>query len=127
MDKIKFTREYSMKSVPVALLWTYLSTPNGLEYWFSDTVKQSGKQFTFGWNGSEQVAQLISVRSYSYIRFHWVDEQDRSYFELRVEVSELTDSIDLLVTDFAYPDELEESKDVWDNQIEALQRQLGCL
>ena len=60
MDKIKFTREYSMKSVPVALLWTYLSTPSGLENWFADTVKQSGKQFTFGWNGNEQIAQLIS-------------------------------------------------------------------
>ena len=127
MDKIKFTREYSMKSVPVALLWTYLSTPSGLENWFADTVKQSGKQFTFGWNGNEQIAQLISVRTYSYIRFHWVDEQDRSYFELRIEVSELTDSIDLLVIDYSYPDELEESKELWDNQIEALQRNLGCL
>ncbi len=127
MDKVKFTIEYSMKSVPIALLWTYLSTPNGLERWFCDTVKQEGKRYTFGWSGSEQEAQLMAIRSYSYMRFHWIDEKDKSYFEFRIEVSELTDNIDLVITDYSDPDELEASRDVWNNQVEALQRQLGCL
>ena len=127
MDKMKFTIEYSMKSVPIALLWTYLSTPNGLERWFCDTVKQEGKRYTFGWSGSEQEAQLMAIRSYSYMRFHWIDEKDKSYFEFRIEVSELTDNIDLVITDYSDPDELEASRDVWNNQVEALQRQLGCL
>ncbi len=127
MDKVKFTIEYPMKSVPVALLWTYLSTPSGLKYWFCDTVKQEGKHYTFGWSGSEQEAMLVAMRTYSYMRFHWIDENDKSYFELRIEVSELTDSTDLVITDYSLPEELEESRDVWNNQVEALQRQLGCV
>ncbi len=127
MDKIKFTVEFPMGGIPIALLWTYLSTPSGLEHWFCDTVKQDGKHFTFGWSGSEQEATLMAMRAYSYIRFHWNDEKDKSYFELRIEVSELTDSIDLVVTDFSDPGELEESRDVWYNQVESLQRQLGCV
>ena len=119
--------EFSMKSVPIALLWTYLSTPNGLESWFCDTVKPDGKHFTFGWSGSEQEATLVAMRSYNYVRFHWTDEKDKSYFELKIDVSELTDNINLVITDFSDPDELEESKDVWVNQVETLQRQLGCV
>ena len=116
-----------MKSVPIALLCNYLSTPRGLEHWFWDTVKQQGKRYTFGWSGSEQEATLVAVRTYSYLRFHWVEEKDKSFFELRIEISELDDSIDLVVTDFLAPDELEESREVWYNQVEALQRQLGCV
>ena len=73
-----------MKSVPIALLWNYLSTPRGLEHWFCDTVKQQGKRYTFGWSGSEQEATLVAVRTYSYLRFHWVEEKDKSFFELRI-------------------------------------------
>ena len=127
MDKVKFSIEFSMKSVPIALLWNYLSTPRGLEHWFCDTVKQQGKRYTFGWSGSEQEATLVAVRTYSYLRLHWVEEKDKSFFELRIEISELDDSIDLVVTDFSAPDELEESREVWYNQVEALQRQLGCV
>ena len=117
MDKVKFTMEFPMKSVPIALLWTYMSTPSGLEHWFCDTVKCEGKHYTFGWSGSEQEAVLIAMRSYSYMRFHWVDDKDKSYFEFRIEVSELTDSIDLVVTDFSDPDEVEESREVWTNKV----------
>ncbi len=127
MEKVKYSMEFSMKSVPIALLWNYLSTPHGLEHWFCDTVKQQGKRFTFGWSGSEQDALLVAVRTYSYLRFHWVDEKDKSFFELKISISELDDSIDLVVTDFSTPEELEESRDVWHNQVEALQRQLGCV
>ena len=61
------------------------------------------------------------------MRFHWTDEKDKSFFEFRIEVSELTDSTNLVVTDYSAPDELEESRDVWNNQVEVLQRQLGCV
>ena len=33
----------------------------------------------------------------------------------------------LTVTDFAEPDDVEEAKDLWNYQIETLQRILGCV
>ncbi len=127
MAKEKFTIDYAMKSVPVALLWNYISSPNGLEQWFADEVKHSGKSYTFLWNGSGQDATLLGTRTGVYIRFRWKDDADHSYFELKIQVSELTDSTALIVTDFAEPDEIEDMTGLWDSQIETLQRVLGCL
>ncbi len=126
-NKVKFNIEFSMGGIPIALLWTYLSTPSGLEHWFCDTVKQEGRRYTFGWNGSEQEAMLVAMRTYSYMRFRWTDEKDKSYFELRIDVSELTDNINLVVTDFSDSDEIEDSRDLWNHQVETLQRRLGCV
>lgn len=127
MAKEKFTLDYSMKSVPVSLLWNYISTPNGLEQWFADEVRHDGKNYTFIWSGSGQDATLLGVRAYTYIRFRWKEDADRSYFELKIQVSELTDATELVVTDFSESDEIDESKDLWNSQIETLRRMLGCV
>lgn len=116
-----------MKSVPVALLWNYISTPNGLEQWFADEVKHNGKDYSFIWSGSGQDATLLGMRSCCYIRFRWKDDTDHCFFEFKIQVSELTDTTVLVVTDFAEPDEVADSKDLWDSQIETLRRELGCL
>ena len=68
----------------------------------------------------------IAVRSGSYIRFHWLDDEDeKSFFELRISSSELTGATMLVITDFAYPDEMADSRGLWDHQIETLRRKLG--
>lgn len=126
MNKEKFVIEYELKSVSPALLWPYIGTKNGLADWFADDVQSDGKQFTFFWNKTSQEAHQIAVRTGLYIRFHWVDdEESRSYFELRITTSELTGATMLVVTDFAYPDEMADSRDLWDYQIETLRRKLG--
>lgn len=127
MSKIKYTLEYTLKSVPVMLLWTYLSTPNGLSQWFADKVSQNGKYFTFMWNKSESRASQVGVRLGGYIRMRWEEDDDEKYyFELKISVSELTDATTLVVTDFAYDDEVEESKKLWNHQVDSLKRILGC-
>ena len=126
MNKEKFVIEYELKSVSPALLWPYIGTKNGLADWFADDVQSDGKQFIFFWNKTSQEAHQIAVRTGLYIRFHWVDdEESRSYFELRITTSELTGATMLVVTDFAYPDEMADRRDLWDHQIETLRRKLG--
>ena len=126
MNKEKFVIEYELKCVSPALLWPYIGTKSGLADWFADDVQSDGKQFTFFWNKTSQEAHQIAVRTGLYIRFHWVDdEESRSYFELRITTSELTGATMLVVTDFAYPDEMADSRDLWDHQIETLRRKLG--
>lgn len=126
MEKIKYTLEFEMKSTPVPLLWSYLATANGLKEWFADNAEMHGKDVVFYWKGTEQRATVIAIRTEKYVRYRWKDEDDKAYFELRVDVSEMTDTTLLTVTDFAEPDELEESKSLWNYQVEALQRLLGC-
>lgn len=127
MAKEKFTIDFPMKSVPVLLLWNYISTSNGLEQWFADEVKHIGKDYIFTWNGSEQEAALLGTRANNYIRFRWKDDNDRGYFEFKIQVSELTDATELVITDFAEEDEIDDQIALWNSQVEGLQRILGCL
>ena len=50
---------------------------------------------------------------------------DKYYFEMRIQVDEITKDVSLIVSDFADEDELEESKMFWENQISNLKQVLG--
>lgn len=126
MAKEKFSLEYDMRNTPVPMLWAYISTGNGLKEWFADDVRMDGKEVVFSWNDTEQEAQIVGTRTEKYIRFHWKEDTDKCYFELKISTSEMTDSVALTVTDWAEPDDMDESKDLWNYQIESLQRLLGC-
>lgn len=127
MAKEKFSIEYDMRNTPVSMLWSYISTAYGLREWFADDARQSGKELVLDWNGVEQSVMITAMRTDKYVRFHWAEDQDKSFFELRISQSELTDGTVLTVTDFAEHDELDEAKDLWNYQIETLQRLLGCI
>ena len=47
------------------------------------------------------------------------------FFELRIQVDEITKDVSLIVTDFIDEDEIEEAKMLWDNQISDLKQVLG--
>ena len=113
-----------MKSVSASLIWTFISTPNGL----ADSVKKDGKVFTFYWNKASQRATLIAIRNGQYVRFRWEDSEiPRSFFEMRITNSEITGSRNLQITDFAIDeDERKEITELWHNQIKSLKRVLGC-
>lgn len=126
MEMQKFQLEFSMRSVPVTLLWSYISSASGLKEWFADSVAVSGKTYTFEWNRQQQSATLLSMRNEQAIRFRWDDVVGRSYFEMRISVNELTDSTTLTVVDFAEPDEIDDAKELWETQVDTLRRVLGC-
>ncbi len=126
MSKEKYIVEYDFKKVSPSLLWMFLSSASGLSEWFADEVENVGKEYTFYWNKTPQKAILTSTRIGVFVRFHWEDDRnDRTYFEMRITTSELTGATMLTVTDFAEKDEIEDSKELWDNEIERLQRRLG--
>ena len=60
------------------------------------------------------------------MKFRWVeDEDDIYYFEIRIQVDEITKDVSLMVTDFVEEDELDEAKMLWENQISDLKQVLG--
>lgn len=128
MDKEKFLIEYDFKKVSPTLLWRFISTPAGLEEWFADKVENDEKQYTFYWNKNPQTAHLVGSRMGVFVRFHWLEEEgEKTFFEMRITTSELTGATMLSVTDFAAPDEVDDLRELWDNEIERLQRRLGVL
>ncbi|OEJ98553.1 hypothetical protein A8C32_04940 [Flavivirga aquatica] len=128
-DKIKFDIEFPIHASP-QLLYQYISTPSGLSEWFSDNVNSRGELFTFIWDGSEEQAKLLNKKSGERIKFRWLeDEEDDSacYFEIRIQVDEITKDVSLMITDFAEEDEIDEAKMLWGNQISSLKQVLGSV
>ena len=126
MGNIKFNIEYDLGHTAPSRLWSHLQSDTGLESWFADRVDQNGKRFTFYWGDSSQEAALVSMRRDVYVRYHWNDDTERSFFEMRISKSELTDMTTLTITDYADDaDDQDELTDLWDHQIDNLKRTLG--
>ena len=123
-DKTKFELEFPIQASP-QLLYQYISTPSGLSEWFADNVNSRGEVFTFIWDDSEEVAKLLRKKSSESIKFRWEEDEAPCYFELRIQVDEITKDVSLMVTDFSEDDEVEESKMLWENQISSLKQVLG--
>lgn len=123
-DKINYELEFVIQSSP-QMLYQYISTPSGLSEWFADNVNSRGEKFTFIWDGSEEVANLLKKKSDEFIRFAWEDDDDDCYFELRIKVDDITSDVSLFISDFAEDDEVEEGKLLWTNQISSLKQVLG--
>lgn len=128
MDKTKFEREYLINASK-GILYNCLSTPSGLSEWFADDVNIRKDVYTFFWDGSEEDARLLTKKRDEYVKFKWLeteeDDDDKSFFELRIKIDALTGETALIVTDFAEEDEVEEAELLWDSQIDKLKRVLG--
>ena len=123
----KFELEYPVKS-SVKVLYDALVDSSKLTEWFCDdiTLYDNGKKMEFFWEGTGQMADVIGKKDNKYIRWQWEDEEDDTYFELKIQIDEITNDVALIVTDFAEEDELEEAKMLWDNQIRDLFITLGA-
>jgi uncharacterized protein YndB with AHSA1/START domain len=128
-EKIKYELEFPITSSP-QLLYQYISTPSGLSEWFADNVNSRGEFFTFIWDDSEEKARISSKKTGEKVKFRWVDENNNDsdyYFELRILVDEITKDVSLMVVDFAEEDDIQESKQLWENQVSDLKHVLGSV
>ena len=124
-ELIKFKLEYPIHS-SINILYKRLFTPSGLSEWFADDVHIRNDLYTFFWDGSEQSAKLVKKKENQFVRFHWVDNDDESYFEFAIQLDDLTNDVSLIVTDFAEDEqEKEENALLWNTQIENLKHALG--
>lgn len=123
--KVKFEMEFPIQVSP-SLLFQYISTPSGMSEWFAENVNSRGEIFTFIWNDSEEQAKLLGKKNDERIKFKWLTDDDEDYFfELRIQVDEITKDVSLMITDFSTGDELEENKMLWENMISDLKHVLG--
>lgn len=125
--KEKYELEFSINASP-QLLYQYVSDPSGLSEWFADNVNSRGEIYSFAWGDSQEKARIVTRKTDERVKYRWLDEDDKEtdyYFEIRIEKDELTKDVTLVVTDFAEADEVQESKQLWENQISDLKQVLG--
>ncbi len=116
--------EYTINTLP-KILYYRLSNPSGLEEWFAKKVNVKDGIYTFKWERSEQQAELLDKKKDLFVKYKWLDSEDDTFFEFRIQKQELTGDVALKITDFAEPDEKEDIIGMWDEQIDGLKHTLG--
>lgn len=126
-EAIQFNMEFPIHVSP-SLLYQYIATPSGMSEWFADNVNSRGEYFRFIWDGQEEKAKIIKRVSDERARFQWdYDEGEKKFFEMRIQVDEITKDVSLMITDFGDDEEdVEDQKMFWENQISALKKVLGA-
>ena len=84
----KFELEYNLNCSP-KVLFSRLSTPEGLGEWFADEVNVDGDIFTFFWNNSESKARLSALKENKMVRFEWLgmENEESNFFEFRINLA----------------------------------------
>ncbi len=125
-----FIADYEMHA-SVKMLFPYISSASGLSEWLAENVTISPEKiFTFHWDNEEHLAKIAGIRTNSFIKFEYLpetetDKKNPSYFELRLELDELTQLTYLKVADYSDFDDMEELKDLWDGLVNRLKEVVG--
>ena len=122
----KIHLEYPLNGNSRNIVWNFIGTTGGLEAWMADKIVERGEIYTFCWGRDEvREAELLGRREGVYIRFHWLDEGPKTYFELRINVSELTKAHVLEITEVSRNEEEGDLVQMWESQMEELRRVAG--
>lgn len=126
--KQRYQLEFYLNATPSSL-FDLISSPSGFSEWFCDDVNVKNNMYTFKWGDETETAECLSQQPGEFIRFRWTEdavEDPGAYYELRIRVDPMTNEICLVVTDHAWPMDLEEEKALWAAQIQTLIRVLGA-
>lgn len=130
MSKYLFTADFEINASK-KMLYPYISSASGLSQWFADDVTiNEDKVYNFIWDEEDHKAKMASHRTNHYVKFEFIpeteeDEEDPAYFEIRLEVNELTQSVFIKITDYSEMDDNEELYDMWQGLIDALKETVG--
>ena len=130
MSKELFTTEFGINA-STKMLYSYISTASGLAQWMADDVMlDEDKNFNFIWEGEDHKAKMVSHRLNHYVKFEFLpiteeDEKDPSHFEIRLEKSELTESVFIRINDYSDLDDMDELEDLWHGLVDQLKETVG--
>ena len=129
----KLTLEYPLSTKSTRLVWDLISNAAGLQKWLADQVVESEDSMTFTWGHpwterDTKTSRILEKEKMNHIRMLWDYHEDTpdAYWEIRIEESDLTGMLSLLITDFAADDDEEaDLRGIWDDNFERLHRISG--
>ena len=131
MGKERIDIEYPLTTKSFSLVWEQISSAHGLERWIANRVSDEDGVFTFTWGElwtqqDIRSAQLLEYVKNDHIRLKWEEDEDEdAYWEMSITRSDLTGYLTLHIVDFAWPEEKEDLKALWDGNLERLHRASG--
>ena len=130
----KLTIEYPLSTRSPKIVWDMISNAAGLQKWLADkVVEDNADTMTFTWGHpwterDTKTSRILEIEKMDHIRLMWDYHEDipEAYWEMRIEKSDLTGELSLLVTDYAADDDEEEDlRGIWDDNFERLHRVSG--
>lgn len=129
MQKFKYISEFEFRASP-KVLFPYISTASGLSQWFAQKANVlPDHQFDFIWDNESHIARQTSMRLNKGTKFEFINtsdtNHDNNYVEFKIEVSDLTGSTFLKITDYSASNDVEELRDLWDGFVDKLKEIVG--
>ena len=113
------------------MLYPYIFSASGLAQWRADDVTvDEDKVFNFIWDDEDHKAKMSSHRVNGFVKFEYLavepdDDDDPSFFELKLEMNELTQTVFLHITDHTDFDDEDEWFDLWEGMVHTLKEIIG--
>ena len=134
MHKHILKKEYPLSAKSPKIVWDMIGNAAGLQKWLADVVVEEGDEWTFTWGQpwterDTKVSKLLELEKYDHIKLKWDYQEDdpEAFWEMRIEQSELTGNLNLLITDYADAEDIDDLNDLWDANMERLHRVSGFL
>ena len=128
MPKNKYLAEFEINASK-KMLYSYIQAASGLAQWIADDVTVNEDNiYNFIWDGEDHKAKMVAHRTNNFVKFEYLSDNgddDPAYFELRIEMNELTQTVFLRITDYTDFDDEEEWYDLWDGMIHTLKETVG--
>ncbi|RRD02079.1 START-like domain-containing protein [Prevotella sp. OH937_COT-195] len=129
MNKKKIIFERELRSRSGNIIWSLISTPEGLTKWIADRVERNGDILEFTWGEPEQhhekrTARITEEFAMSHLRWTWEDD-DNDFVEIRMKRCDITDDYVLTVTDFIEIDDENWLNSVWESNFKRLHHATG--
>ncbi len=129
----KLTIEYPLSTKSPKIVWEMISNAAGLQKWLADTVTETDDTMTFTWGHpwterDTKQSRILEVEKYDHISMLWDYHEDspEAIWEMRIQASDETGQLNLLITDYASDDDEEaDLRGIWDENLERLHRVSG--
>jgi uncharacterized protein YndB with AHSA1/START domain len=126
MNRITIEVDYLLKASPT-IVYTFLTTPACLVRWFCDKVDIEADEYTFTWQGFDQMAKLVVDIEDEILKFQWMDgDNEGEYLEYVISVSPVTNETILKITDFCDEGDADSQRQLWDSQIKQMKSEMGA-
>lgn len=124
MNRSKVEIEYLFRASPT-ILYKFFTTPATLVRWFCDQVDIEQETYSFFWEGTPEVAELVTDLEDEKLVWEWEDGEDGEYWEVSFTKSPVTGETIMMVVEFCDEGEEEDQRALWDSLIERLRQETG--
>ncbi len=113
------------------MLYPYIFSASGLSQWVAEDVTvDEDKVFNFIWDNEDHKAKTVTHRTNKFVKFEYLpeteeDKDDPSYFELRLEINELTQTVFIQIVEYTDFDDEEEWYDLQESMVHSLKEIVG--